>query len=178
MSSQTRTHKLTHVHARTHAPNKQGTLTYMAPEQSGRVLMPIDYRADFYSLGITFYHVLAGLFSIIILYLFSFDIGFVFMLCRSGRLPFEIHSTQQVIDWHITKQPTPLIDLPETRIPVCQVSINDDFIIVVVVVASKYTYNIDMVGAIRHCRPINAERSKRSLSERARLGCRSSTMFT
>ncbi|MBF0380025.1 MAG: AAA family ATPase [Magnetococcales bacterium] len=37
-----------------------GTLPYIAPEQTGRMNRNIDYRADFYSLGITFYHLLTG----------------------------------------------------------------------------------------------------------------------
>ncbi|MBN2529582.1 MAG: AAA family ATPase [Deltaproteobacteria bacterium] len=38
----------------------QGTLAYMSPEQTGRMNRPVDYRTDFYSLGITFYQMLAG----------------------------------------------------------------------------------------------------------------------
>jgi len=42
-------------------PNKlEGTLAYMAPEQTGRMNMNIDYRCDFYALGVTFYEMLAG----------------------------------------------------------------------------------------------------------------------
>jgi len=32
-----------------------GTLTYISPEQTGRVNRAVDYRTDFYSLGITLY---------------------------------------------------------------------------------------------------------------------------
>ncbi len=38
----------------------EGTLSYMAPEQTGRMNMNIDYRSDFYALGITFYEMLMG----------------------------------------------------------------------------------------------------------------------
>jgi histidine kinase len=38
----------------------EGTLLYMAPEQTGRIGKKIDYRSDFYSLGVTLYHLLAG----------------------------------------------------------------------------------------------------------------------
>jgi predicted ATPase/class 3 adenylate cyclase len=42
-------------------PNKlEGTLAYMAPEQTGRMNMNIDYRSDFYALGVTFYEMLTG----------------------------------------------------------------------------------------------------------------------
>ena len=38
----------------------EGTLAYIAPEQTGRMNRAIDYRADFYSLGVTFYEMLTG----------------------------------------------------------------------------------------------------------------------
>lgn len=42
-------------------PDKlEGTLLYMAPEQTGRMNMNIDYRTDFYALGVTFYEMLTG----------------------------------------------------------------------------------------------------------------------
>jgi predicted ATPase/signal transduction histidine kinase/DNA-binding NarL/FixJ family response regulator/tRNA A-37 threonylcarbamoyl transferase component Bud32 len=38
----------------------EGTLAYMSPEQTGRMNRAIDYRSDFYSLGVTFYEMLTG----------------------------------------------------------------------------------------------------------------------
>ena len=38
----------------------EGTLGYLSPEQTGRMNRGIDYRSDFYSLGVTFYELLAG----------------------------------------------------------------------------------------------------------------------
>jgi PAS domain S-box-containing protein len=38
----------------------EGTLAYMAPEQTGRMNRSVDYRADFYSLGATMYHLFTG----------------------------------------------------------------------------------------------------------------------
>lgn len=38
----------------------EGTLAYIAPEQTGRMNRSIDYRTDFYSLGVTFYQMLTG----------------------------------------------------------------------------------------------------------------------
>ncbi|MEG4584334.1 AAA family ATPase [Microcoleus sp. MOSTC5] len=38
----------------------EGTLSYLSPEQTGRMNRGIDYRSDFYSLGVTFYELLTG----------------------------------------------------------------------------------------------------------------------
>ncbi len=38
----------------------EGTLAYISPEQTGRMNRGIDYRTDFYSVGVTFYELLAG----------------------------------------------------------------------------------------------------------------------
>jgi len=41
-------------------PLMEGTPAYMSPEQWGRMNRALDYRTDFYSLGITFYQLLTG----------------------------------------------------------------------------------------------------------------------
>jgi len=38
----------------------EGTLAYLSPEQTGRMNRGIDYRTDYYSLGVTFYQMLTG----------------------------------------------------------------------------------------------------------------------
>ncbi|WNG56800.1 AAA family ATPase [Archangium gephyra] len=38
----------------------EGTPAYMSPEQTGRMNRAVDYRTDFYSLGVTFYELLTG----------------------------------------------------------------------------------------------------------------------
>ncbi len=40
--------------------NLEGTLTYISPEQTGRMNRVVDYRTDLYSLGVTLYEMLAG----------------------------------------------------------------------------------------------------------------------
>ncbi|WP_206602848.1 ATP-binding protein [Leptolyngbya ohadii] len=71
----------------------EGTLSYMSPEQTGRMNRSIDYRTDFYSLGVTFYEML------------------------TGQLPFPATDTLEIIHCHIAKTPIPphLVnsDIPE-----------------------------------------------------------------
>jgi PAS domain S-box-containing protein len=59
----------------------EGTLAYLSPEQTGRMNREIDYRTDFYSLGVTFYEML------------------------TGRVPFESHDPLEVIHGHIARTP-------------------------------------------------------------------------
>ncbi len=47
--------------ARTFQPRfLEGTLAYISPEQTGRMNRSLDYRSDFYSLGVTLYEMLIG----------------------------------------------------------------------------------------------------------------------
>ncbi|MEG4805768.1 AAA family ATPase [Microcoleus sp. ARI1-B5] len=61
----------------------EGTLAYISPEQTGRMNRSIDYRTDFYSLGVTFYELL------------------------SGKLPFETEDALELVHCHIARQPIP-----------------------------------------------------------------------
>ena len=62
----------------------EGTLAYISPEQTGRMNRALDYRSDFYSLGVTFYELL------------------------TGKLPFEVEDALELVHCHIAKQPLPL----------------------------------------------------------------------
>nr|WP_309494919.1 AAA family ATPase [Phormidium yuhuli] len=62
----------------------EGTLAYLAPEQTGRMNRGIDYRADFYALGVTLYQLL------------------------SGQLPFQSNDPMELVHDHIAKSPKPL----------------------------------------------------------------------
>ena len=42
----------------------EGTLAYISPEQTGRMNRGVDFRSDFYSLGVTFYELLTGISSL------------------------------------------------------------------------------------------------------------------
>jgi PAS domain S-box-containing protein len=59
----------------------EGTLAYISPEQTGRMNRPVDYRTDFYSLGVTFYQLL------------------------TGRLPFEAKDALGLVHCHIAAPP-------------------------------------------------------------------------
>lgn len=61
----------------------EGTLAYMSPEQTGRMNRAMDYRTDFYSLGVTFYELL------------------------THQLPFETNDAMELVHCHIAKQPVP-----------------------------------------------------------------------
>ncbi|AFZ06433.1 PAS sensor protein [Oscillatoria nigro-viridis PCC 7112] len=61
----------------------EGTLAYISPEQTARMNRSLDYRTDFYSLGVTFYELL------------------------TNQLPFESVDALELVHCHIAKQPTP-----------------------------------------------------------------------
>jgi PAS domain S-box-containing protein len=65
----------------------EGTLAYLSPEQTGRMNRLLDYRTDFYSLGVTFYQLL------------------------TGQLPFTTTDILELVHCHIAKQPVPSHEL-------------------------------------------------------------------
>ncbi|NEO42074.1 MAG: AAA family ATPase [Moorea sp. SIOASIH] len=79
-------------------PNQlEGTLAYIAPEQTGRMNRGIDYRSDFYSLGVTFYEFL------------------------TNKLPFETTDPIELVHCHIAQQPLPVHEL----IPDLPIAVSD-----------------------------------------------------
>ncbi|RUR78227.1 serine/threonine protein kinase [Chlorogloeopsis fritschii PCC 6912] len=70
----------------------EGTLTYISPEQTGRMNRGIDYRADFYSLGVTFFELL------------------------TGQLPFTNTDQMELVYCHIAKEP-PRLSYINPKIP-------------------------------------------------------------
>ncbi|MFC2140751.1 diguanylate cyclase [Acidobacteriota bacterium] len=75
----------------------EGTLAYISPEQTGRMNRPLDYRTDFYSLGVTFYEML------------------------TSQLPFETKDPMEMLHWHIARTPT----APERINPVIPTVLTD-----------------------------------------------------
>ncbi|MDQ7969877.1 MAG: AAA family ATPase [Oxalicibacterium faecigallinarum] len=59
-------------------------LAYSSPEQTGRMNRHVDYRSDYYSLGIVMYELL------------------------TGHLPFESDSVMELVHAHIAKKPQPV----------------------------------------------------------------------
>ena len=62
----------------------EGTLAYLAPEQTGRMNRGIDYRADFYALGVTLYQLLTGKLP------FASDDPLELMHCHIAKVPFPV----------------------------------------------------------------------------------------
>ncbi|MDZ8262653.1 AAA family ATPase [Nostoc sp. ChiQUE01b] len=63
----------------------EGTLAYLSPEQTGRMNRGIDYRSDFYSLGVTFYELLTGQLP------FICDDPMELVHCHLAKTPIQIH---------------------------------------------------------------------------------------
>ncbi|MGP1386440.1 MAG: PAS domain S-box protein [Thainema sp.] len=61
----------------------EGTPAYLSPEQTGRMNRMLDYRTDFYSLGVTFYELL------------------------TGQLPFPTNDLLELVHCHIARPPIP-----------------------------------------------------------------------
>ncbi|MBD2773805.1 trifunctional serine/threonine-protein kinase/ATP-binding protein/sensor histidine kinase [Iningainema tapete] len=69
----------------------EGTLAYLSPEQTGRMNRLIDYRTDFYSLGVTFYQLLTGQLP------FNSDDPIELVYCHLAKQPPQVHTINPVI---------------------------------------------------------------------------------
>ncbi|WP_019503922.1 AAA family ATPase [Pleurocapsa sp. PCC 7319] len=73
---------LSQENPRIYNPNQlEGTLAYISPEQTGRMNRKLDYRTDFYSLGVTLYELLAD------------------------QLPFQTKNPLELLHCHIAQKP-------------------------------------------------------------------------
>ena len=68
-------------------------LRYISPEQTGRINRDIDYRSDFYSLGIVFYKIL------------------------TGNYPFESENALKLLHLQICQDPLP-VHIIDSNLPV------------------------------------------------------------
>ncbi|MDZ8185756.1 MAG: AAA family ATPase [Nostoc sp. ChiSLP02] len=68
----------------------EGTLAYISPEQTGRMNRGIDYRSDFYSLGVTFYELLTGELP------FISDDPMELVHCHIAKMPAELSYTKEI----------------------------------------------------------------------------------
>ncbi|MEG4629624.1 AAA family ATPase [Microcoleus sp. AR_TQ3_B6] len=76
----------------------EGTLAYLSPEQTGRMNRGIDYRSDFYSLGVTFYELL------------------------TGKLPFISDDPMKLVHCHLAKHSIPVHQInPEIPLSLSQI---------------------------------------------------------
>ncbi len=76
----------------------EGTLAYLSPEQTGRMNRGIDYRSDFYSLGVTFYELL------------------------TGKLPFISDDPMKLVHCHLATQSIPIHQIdPEIPLILSQI---------------------------------------------------------
>ncbi len=76
----------------------EGTLAYISPEQTGRMNRSLDFRSDFYSLGVMLYEML------------------------TGQLPFISNDPLELIHAHIAEQPTSINKLnPNINTTVCAI---------------------------------------------------------
>lgn len=76
----------------------EGTLPYLSPEQTGRMNRTLDYRTDFYSLGVTLYELLTGM------------------------LPHRASDALEMVHCHIAKHPVaPHLCHPEIPEPVSEI---------------------------------------------------------
>ncbi len=71
----------------------EGTLAYLSPEQTGRMNRGIDYRSDFYSLGVTCYELL------------------------TGQLPFVSQDPMEIVHGHLAKRPVSPYELSGEAMP-------------------------------------------------------------
>ncbi len=79
--------RLSHRQVKLFNQDLWGKFEYISPEQTGRTNIKVDYRSDFYSLGVTLYELF------------------------SGRLPFNSSNPMTLLHSHLARTPEPLVNI-------------------------------------------------------------------
>ncbi|MEM8810399.1 MAG: protein kinase, partial [Cyanobacteria bacterium P01_G01_bin.38] len=102
----------------------EGTLAYLAPEQTGRMNRGIDYRTDFYALGVAFYELL------------------------TGQLPFQTTDPMELVHCHLAQQPPP----PSAVNPAIPDGLNDLILKLMAKTAEeRYQSAFGLLYDLEHC---------------------------
>lgn len=100
------------------------TLAYISPEQTGRMNRGIDYRTDFYSLGVTFYELL------------------------TGQLPFNSTDPMELVHYHLARIATP----PNELIPTIPKTVSDVVMkLLAKTVESRYQTTLGLQSYLEVC---------------------------
>lgn len=102
----------------------EGTLAYMSPEQTGRMNREIDYRTDFYSLGVTFYKLF------------------------TNQLPFKTTDQMELVHSHIAKTPlTPRESNPEIPLGLSNIIMK----LLSKKAEDRYSSSYSLLSDLQHC---------------------------
>lgn len=102
----------------------EGTLAYMSPEQTGRMNREVDYRTDFYSLGITLYQLF------------------------TKELPFKTLDQMELVHAHIAKTPVAPHDLvPSIPIPISEIIMK----LISKKAEDRYSSSYGLLKDLEHC---------------------------
>ena len=126
----------------TYTPKDQleGTLPYISPEQTGRMNRCVDYRTDYYALGITFYELL------------------------TTQLPFLTQDPLEIVHAHIVKNPIPPCELDhrKTGLQIPQVLSNIVMKLMEKNAEDRYQSTTGIINDLQECK--NQFRSKGNIS--------------
>jgi predicted ATPase/serine phosphatase RsbU (regulator of sigma subunit)/tRNA A-37 threonylcarbamoyl transferase component Bud32 len=103
-----------------------GSLPFLSPEQTGRMNRSVDYRSDFYSLGVTFYKLL------------------------SGEFPFDVSENDPMawVHCHIARTPKPLMISEPAIAPALSAIINK---LMAKNAEERYQSALGLKNDLQHC---------------------------